>query len=652
MNGKPPILVREIEDTLIRFLYEEVHGGLPNVVIESMDDVDKLLEKKPEEKENAEFRERYRKSKIFFDARYNDSKTQVELASENDVQQARISEFQRGIEPALISRLRRFEEKRLIEEWKENRSIDYLHDQGPDILERYLKSRHSETVELMTSSMHNISVGDSSKLNGVLRELDVESFAEKGIVSIANEISSELAEKESRVMYWILDDSILEEHPQILSMLKENRVGLEREVRKQSSDHSIHLGIVDDRVYLWNPDKTPNDMMNVWGKKYFYFNPSILAQIVLETRTHLDFPEKGYDKLRHLNKLIDQIISSNSGDKIWSKYAKSRVLGDVLHLQCDILGVSPRVLEKHIERVAGRNGHGGIPHPKFLRGSELEILRARLGAIINSDCWLGEDGRLYYSEADEERLKIVANLFQNFGDMSFKIEPSAYNESYRMWIPRPVGDAFIFWGFTSGDKPVQNERLSVSIRDGSLDSYIAYLEDLISEDGSFDRVNGFRWSRTVVLKLGKKDTKFAMESKLSDEEINFLTNFKDARRYPDEVYIPITRLEKSANNQDESESVIISQILRAIEENRSRLLDDEASLARKLGIDIQVIPEHITLYKESGRISLKWMATTKRKDDAIMWALIAPPNDARKKGIVEEWLSLIPNDVERIKNRI
>ena len=54
MNGYPPILVRETEDTLIRFVYEEVHGGPPKVVIESMDDVDNLLEKKPEEKETKE----------------------------------------------------------------------------------------------------------------------------------------------------------------------------------------------------------------------------------------------------------------------------------------------------------------------------------------------------------------------------------------------------------------------------------------------------------------------------------------------------------------------------------------------------------------------------------------------------------------------
>lgn len=60
-----------------------------------------------------------------------------------------------------------------------------------------------------------------------------------------------------------------------------------------------------------------------------------------------------------------------------------------------------------IEKVAGKNGHGGILRPKLLHGVELEILLTRLGAVVNSDSWLAEDGRLQYTEADVDRIKIV-----------------------------------------------------------------------------------------------------------------------------------------------------------------------------------------------------------------------------------------------------
>ena len=49
---------------------------------------------------------------------------------------------------------------------------------------------------------------------------------------------------------------------------------------------------------------------------------------------------------------------------------------------------------------------------------------------------------------------------------------------------------------------------------------------------------------------------------------------------------------------------------------------------------------------------MKWIAKTKSKDDAIRWALIALPNDPRKSKLVRRWLSLVPDDVERVKKQI
>ncbi|GAH33148.1 unnamed protein product, partial [marine sediment metagenome] len=118
MMGDVPSLVREIDERVIRHLYEDIHGGLPKVRIESMKDVDRLLKKYPEEREERNFQERYRKSRIYFEVINNHSMTQKELAEVYDIRRERVSEYLMGKRTTLISRLRRYEEDKILEEWK------------------------------------------------------------------------------------------------------------------------------------------------------------------------------------------------------------------------------------------------------------------------------------------------------------------------------------------------------------------------------------------------------------------------------------------------------------------------------------------------------------------------------------------------------
>ncbi|MHA1614419.1 MAG: hypothetical protein ACTSYJ_06200 [Candidatus Thorarchaeota archaeon] len=640
MMGDVPSLVREIDERVIRHLYEDIHGGPPKVRIESMKDVDRLLKKYPEEREERNFQERYRKSRISFEVRNNHSMTQKELAEVYSIRRERVSECLMGKRTTLISRLRRYEEDKILEEWKLTNLSNYIHERESDTLEEYFSPELIETIDALETSILKINSADVPKV------FDLESPSVENLTSIAVEVYQQLSKTNANIAYIEIKEGNLENSPLIEQALQENREEIERELRQDISDECIHVGIVEGRVYVWTPDITPNDMINAWSDQNFHFKTSNLSQIILEVGKNLQVSQSGYEQLHHLNTLVEQVISPRPADRIRIRDGESRIMGEILHLQCDILGVSPRVMEDRIEKVTGRNGHGGIIKPKIIRGREVEILRARLGATVNSDCWLGEGGRLQYTEANLERIKVVERLLQQFGDISLTLIPNDENNSFRMWIPKPIGNAFIYWGFTTGDKPIRNERLPESVRDGSLDSYIAYLEDLISEEGCFDLVSGFRWSRTIVLKLGTYDSKYEMVSKLSQESIEFLENFEHARRDDDAIYIPVTRLE----NYKETTG-IVEKILSIVKTSRSNLIDDESSLAIKLGIDITVYPEYVVIYKDTGRISLKWVAKTKGKDDAIRWALIASPNDPRKNEMVQRWLSQIPDDVERVKKQ-
>ncbi len=654
MEREMPSLVREVEQKEKRRIYEQVHGGPPEVEIESMDDVDRLLEKYPQEREEENFPDRYRHVEIYLEIRKDETRSQRELAEIHDVSQGRISKIQAGIEPTLVAHLRSHEEDRTIDKW--------CHAElNEELLERTARTtRTSECFSIEDSREHTdyaidpIRRIESSEVGDAFKELNLESCSIEDLGSIVKKMCHELVETDARIVYLDLSELDTERVGRLTDILQENREEIEESAREQlglkRTDRSVRIGIVDERVYTWNPDMTPNDMLNAWSDQYFYFNRSDHARLVIEVREKLQLEGSDYDRMQHLNELIRQVVSSDSTNQIRPRIKKSesaRMMGDVLHLSCDMLGVSPRSLEDEIEKVTGKNGHGGILNPRLLRGDELEILRARLGAAVNSDCWLGEDGRLQYQESSLDRIGIVEHQFQQLGDISFELVQNDANESLRAWLPRPMGNAFIYWGFTFGDKPMQNERLSELIREGSLESGIAYLEDLISEEGSFEPYAGFRWSRTIVLVAGSNDTKYRLEPKFNQDEIEFLKGMEDVRRDTDRghIFIPISKIAQL-------ESDIAEKISSVVERNRSKLIDDEAALAQRVGIGMHIYPEYITIYEETGRISLKWVAKAKGKDDAIRWGLLAPPNDPRKCKKVQKWLAERPDEVERIRAQL
>lgn len=652
MVGRIPTLVQKVEQKELQHIYEEAHSGTLGVRIESIHDVDVLLEKYPQEKDENNFFERYRHSKIYFEVRDDEANTQKELAAIHGISQRRISEFQSCKEPTLILHLRRFEEKQTIIRWLQSKQNDSLKELESYVSKMDAGLEKKEDFEVIEQSTNSVCRDDRIGLKEILLGRAWGLCTIEDVVSALTELYQNVSKGGTRICYTVQETVDIEQLHQFVRMVLENSEEIKRDLLNiGESGRGVRIGVVDKRLYLWIPDLAPNDMINVWSDQYFYFNKRDFCRLVLKVGDKLGLTGSDYKRLVHLNRLVNQMISTDSVNQISLgdyRTTSSRMKGEILHLLCDILGVSPRSLEKMIEKVTGKNGHGGFSHPNLLQGEELEILRARLGAVINSDCWLGDDGRLQYTEVDIERIRTVQKQFRYFGDIDIQLVPNETDKSSKLWILKPMGCAFIFWGFTTGDKPVQNKRLVESIREGSLASNVAYLEDLIPEDGSFDFYAGFRWSRTVVINPGVNDSNYTIQSKLAETEVDFLVNIEGARRDKKNlnVCIPISCIEK------QSESEIARSILNIIEKNRSRLIDDEVSLAERLGIEMRVYPEYITKYEDTGRISLKWVAKTKSKDDAIKWALLAPPNSSWKNQKVRRWLTERSEDVASIKKQL
>jgi len=82
----------------------------------------------------------------------------------------------------------------------------------------------------------------------------------------------------------------------------------------------------------------------------------------------------------------------------------------------------------------------------------------------------------------------------------------------------------------------------------------------------------------------------------------------------------------------------IRKLRKLIYDNPPELLISEKILLASLGVKTRIVPMRITLY-QTGRMSVSWELITKGRNDAIKWALLAPPSSGYKKKDVEDWRS-------------
>ncbi|MFW9851235.1 MAG: hypothetical protein ACFFF4_19070 [Candidatus Thorarchaeota archaeon] len=641
-NGGIPYLVREIGHREVHRLYEEVNDGSPNVEIESMDDVNRLLEKYPSERERMSFWTQYRTTEIYFEVREDQTKMQKELAEEYEISQQRISDYQRGIETTLISNLRRREENAIVNEWVKSDLSQYL-----------------ETRELLEKeSVTEIPEGNALQK---IESLNVRKHLEKSLennsideyVICISEAHRELSQSEARVGY--IDASAISTDSKQLSKLAEiarlNRESIEVNIREQVglelSDKSIRVGITAERVYIWRPDLTPNDMINAWGDQYFYFKTSDLARILTEVGKQLEMGENDYERLAHYNELIKQVVSDKNMDQISLKENVTRISGDNLHLLSDMMGVSPRVYEDRIFKAASSNGQSCIFNPKILNGERMEELRADFIATVLSDCALSKEGRLKYYEENLDRIDIVIKHLNEFGETNVNLRYLADDNLYEMTFPRPFGKAALYWKVPHGDKTVLNPEMPIIIENGSLSAIRCYYGGVIPEEGSVeDRV---LWNRSNVVDAGIKSEEYEFESRISEREKQLIIS--KGRREPNDLegkvflrWSDILRIKKS-NTPD---SNVAEELSNTILENPNNLMQSEKRIAKRLGVNIRIIPDTIAAYEKTGRVSVKWKASTKRIEDTIRLGILCPLNDVRKREKMKNLLLKNQDLVEEI----
>ncbi len=384
-----------------------------------------------------------------------------------------------------------------------------------------------------------------------------------------------------------------------------------------------------------------NILLKALANERFYFEEDAFNQFLDRLQKKLGYNSR--------NQLIKQM---NAQEYVVSKKVRS-IRGDALDSCLDVLGESMETLEGKITRITGRNGQGGFENPRFPSKQKLSILMSRLGAIVNSDCYLRKDGCIFYYERYLERINRVEEILREFGDIHLHKKYREKHGRYTVVFPRSLGRAFIYWGFATGDKPIKNQRLSRFIREGGEEIARPYLEDLISEDGSFDRHSGFSWSRSVVLDAGRKNNRYRFKPKISQASIQFVKDHTDVGWEKRNIIgISMPRLKELMKSENTKISSQAQKLMDTIHENPSNLIMDEVELSRSLGINVETYPKDVTYSKTTGRFSVNWAAYAYRKKDILRWGLLAPPNDERKKKKLEDYFAEHSDDVEQTKSQL
>ena len=641
-NSVKPSLVKEVESREIRRMYETIHGGPPELKIESMKDVDSLLEKHPQERNSPDFDERYRHCGIYFEIRGDFSLKRDEQAKKYNVGHGIAGEWRKGVEPTLIKHLRHHEEEKMLREW-------YV--SGPEISEDALREFRVKEIKTRPepsekrTGVHEV---ESEVIRKAVEHLrDRKDISVDDIAAALEDINRSVPDDKKRVRYADFRPVVhAEKMATIERLIRVQKSELERSLSERLGLDGDHLRVaaVNGRIYTWIPKSRPDELVDVYEDQFYYFNNRFeYTNFIEDLGRRLGAEGNKPQSLRHLNEVIRQLTDGGDGAAARAhpiERKSTRLEGKVIRLYLDSTDGRLSDLEGRVNKVTGINGQAGIDNPRFPSGKQLEVLKARLAAIIASDCYLGESGNTMYNQASLERIAKVQEILRNFGDIT--LEGPFRKGVYEVHIQNQIGLMMIREGMTPGSKSIQNPGLPKGFVNWSEEARRAYLEELIPEDGSFSTSRGFSWNRNHALYDGNEGGKHDFRSTVSTPEINLIIDEgAQTEGLVPQYHLAYGKLKELQFSEDSRKSYAAKHLVEAIHDSPNNLVEDEKKIAESLGIQISSSPTEVRYYPKSERVSVRDFASTATKKDAIRWGTICPPNDVRKRNEVENWLRML-----------
>jgi hypothetical protein len=381
------------------------------------------------------------------------------------------------------------------------------------------------------------------------------------------------------------------------------------------------------------------DLLSAYGQQFFYFK----SKEELEKRLQDACEElgiEGDDALQRLNELLKKMqaektmFAGNEANPVNTKVG--RIKGESLRFIMELSGERTEDLEGEVSKITGVNGQGGIFEPRFPDEDRLLEILTRLYSTMVSDGHIKESGKGDYFDPEVSRIERVIENLNEIGQMKSKIVEKSKG-LYRLYIPSVVSSLLVGLGFPVGDRTMQNRGLPKIILDGPPEILAAYLEEMVPEEGCFSNSTGISWNRTHgIYGPGKRGKRYQNPS-LSKKQANYIKENAtiDSDISKERKTLPWSELISKAESGDETAKSIVD----FVNSHPNRLIKDEATVAGRLGVEVQDAPYRLRYYKKTGRVTLVSSARTKSFDDAEKWGQICPPNDIEKRKKMMDWLS-------------
>jgi hypothetical protein len=593
----------------------------------SMDEVNRLLKVHPDLMEHPKSKERYRKLKAWFvimegleKGEYTEKPSPAQLKQLSESHGVFVSNIRKWLAKQQTPMLLLLLKRRAGEFRDELRAA------------RMKSAAERARLREAARSQAKCKIDASDGLDPLMREPTV------AVSRFAKELSKILRDVDKRFI--VIDVGGLSE------FVSDNLSRIESNLRLQLRDSQFHglritLALMKPNFYVRVWDDSSLSYINLFENELFYFEKAqkralqfgAMAAVGARDREVFStlirglcpsFQDRGYG-----------IVSD-----LQTKY--SHFKGMILHLIMDILGLSFSDLEDQVVGLAPSSRRRyQIVNPKYLEGEELLELLSRLFAIVACDGNITKSGGINYHEKHASRRQRVKALLKRFGDVQVR-ERFPRGKVPSLYMPTVLGRLLTRLGIPPGDKVLQEMRLPDFILAGSKRIQLAYLQELIPEEGSIQvRADGratIQWGRTVVLYDDMKE-KFYGRVQLANEDHAYLIVEHGAFEEKRQCFrLGMGRLRELAESGKQPTSMMALEILSLIATNPSRLLEDERKVCSKRGIKTNVHPSYVRFYVRTGRVSLHWEAQTSSRKDVALWGLLALPNDVRKRRKFLEWM--------------
>ena len=499
-----------------------------------------------------------------------------------------------------------------------------------------------EQEEQMENSASRIQELDESWVRDVISELESKEWNQEDFDELLSEVSQNLPES-SRAFYIDVTKS-LEVTSKELDSFEQ---GFHQARESHDGTEEVRFGLVGERLYVWKPDLDSTGLENVYDDLYYYFRcKTTFDRYVEDVADSLGLQDKSQGKIQsYLKELSPQLVTYDAEAYCFNPKLR-RIRGDYVSLMNDLSGKTLSDLEEDISKITGYNGHGGIENPKFPQGEKLEVAVARIAAAVFSDGTIEPNGVIKYAEPQMNRIEKVVENVRVFGDITPSSTRREGEGHYITHLSFVLGKMLMSREVPSGDRTIQNPRLSSCIREGTDTVKRAYIEDFAPQDACVGQKSVI-WRRVNALHAGEKTEKWKFEPRVGVEEIELIKEHgRESTGNAQSWTLSWGGMTELSDHSDRRIAKTAETLKQVVQDNPNRLMHDEATILREMGIDVGTRPSDVVYYPKSGRVSVVWQAYTVGVKETIKFGIVTCPNDVNNREKMKEIITSHPKETE------